>query len=178
MPRLGHHVEQGEAPFTLDGSTRLFGPVGQAGLAWLLADKGGEPQAPMLREMAAAGRALTPQAVFGAVDGVAPFRRRMAGFFGAWDLILTPAAAALPWPAAQVAPPVIDGQPVGPRGHAPVHQLRQPGRPARHRAALPSLRQAGLPIGFQLVGPFGCGRRPLRLGGRVGSRPALGRPLA
>ena len=79
LSRLGHQVEEGEAPFTLDESNALFGPVGQAGLAWLLAERGGEPAAPMLREMAAAGRALAPQAVFGAVDGIAAFRRRMAG---------------------------------------------------------------------------------------------------
>ena len=152
---LGHHVEEGAAPFTLEELGALFGPIGQAGLAWLLAERGGEPQAPMLREMAAAGRALTPQAVFGAVDGIAAFRRRMAVFFTAWDLILTPAAAALPWPADQVAPPMIDGQPVGPRGHAVFTNFA-------NLAGLPGIAlpcepaESGLPIGFQLVGPSGA----------------------
>jgi aspartyl-tRNA(Asn)/glutamyl-tRNA(Gln) amidotransferase subunit A len=152
---MGHAVEEGEAPFTLDELNALFGPVGQAGLAWLLAERGGEPEAPMLREMAAAGRALAPQVVFGAVDGIAAFRRRMAAFFGAWDLILTPAAAALPWPAAQVAPPVIDGQPVGPRGHALFTNFANlAGLPGIALPCQPSA--AGLPIGFQLVGPAGA----------------------
>ena len=151
---LGHQVEEGEAPFTLDELNALFGPVGQAGLAWLLAERGGEPEAPMLREMAAAGRALAPQAVFGAVDGIAAFRRRMAVFFSAWDLILTPAAAALPWPADQVAPPVIDGQPVGPRGHAVFTNFANlAGLPG---IACPAAVRVGLPIGFQLVGPSGA----------------------
>jgi aspartyl-tRNA(Asn)/glutamyl-tRNA(Gln) amidotransferase subunit A len=155
LSRLGHHVEEGEAPFTLDELNALFGPVGQAGLAWLLADRGGEPEAPMLREMAAAGRALAPQAVFGAVDGIAAFRRRMAVFFSAWDLILTPAAAALPWPAEQAAPPVIDGQPVGPRGHALFTNFANlAGLPGIALPCQPS--EAGLPIGFQLVGPSGA----------------------
>ena len=109
----------------------------------------------MLREMAAAGRALAPQAVFAAVDGIAAFRRRMAGFFGAWDLILTPAAAALPWPADQVAPPA-DRRPAGrPARPCGVHQFRQPRRPARHRLPCQPA-EAGLPIGFQLVGPSGA----------------------
>lgn len=152
---LGHRVEEGEAPFTLDELNALFGPVGQAGLAWLLAARGGEPEAPMLREMAAAGRALTPQAVFGAVDGIAAFRRRMAAFFGAWDLILTPAAAALPWPAGQVSPPRIDGQPVGPRGHAIFTNFANlAGLPGIALPCQPAA--AGLPIGFQLVGASGA----------------------
>ncbi|TDH63380.1 amidase [Dankookia rubra] len=152
---LGHHVEEGEAPFTLDELNALFAPISQAGLAWLLAERGGEPAAPMLREMAAAGRALAPQAIFAAVDGIAGFRRRMAGFFGAWDLILTPAAAALPWPAEQVAPPLIDGQPVGPRGHALFTNFANlAGLPG---IALPcQASEAGLPIGFQLVGSSGA----------------------
>jgi aspartyl-tRNA(Asn)/glutamyl-tRNA(Gln) amidotransferase subunit A len=151
---MGHHVEQGDAPFTLDELGALFGPVGQAGLAWLLAERGGEPEAPLLREMAAAGRALSAAALFAALDGIAAFRRRMAAFFGAWDLILTPAAAALPWPADQVAPPTIDGVAVGPRGHAVFTNFA-------NLAALPGIAlpcepaESGQPIGFQLVGPSG-----------------------
>ncbi|TCZ58709.1 amidase [Roseicella aquatilis] len=151
---LGHAVEEGEAPFTVEELAALFAPVSQAGLAWLLAERGGEPEAPMLREMAAAGRALSPQAVFAALDGIAAFRRRMAGFFQGWDLILTPAAAALPWPAEQVAPPVIDGQAVGPRGHAVFTNFANlGGLPGIALPCQPS--EAGLPIGFQLVGPAG-----------------------
>src|SRR5207237_173775 len=76
-------------------------------------------------------------------------------FFTAWDLILTPAAAALPWPAHQVAPPVIDGQAVGPRGHAIFTNFA-------NLAGLPGIAlpcepaESGLPIGFQLVGPAGA----------------------
>ena len=155
LASLGHLVEEGEAPFTTEELAAIFGPVGQAGLAWLLAAKGGEPAAPMLREMAAAGRALPGTALFGAMDAIAAFRRRMAGFFGAWDLILTPAAAALPWPAEQVAPPTIDGQPVGPRGHAVFTNFANiAGLPG---IALPAAPAAGgLPTGFQLVGPSGA----------------------
>ncbi|MBK1659751.1 amidase [Paracraurococcus ruber] len=158
LASLGHRVEEGDAPFTPEELAALFGPVGQSGLAWLLAERGGEPAAPALREMAAAGRALTPRAVFGALHGIAGFRRRMAAFFGAWDLILTPAAAALPWPAEEVAPPAIDGQSVGPRGHAVFTNFANlAGLPG---IALPCDPSAGgLPIGFQLVGPAGSDAR-------------------
>jgi aspartyl-tRNA(Asn)/glutamyl-tRNA(Gln) amidotransferase subunit A len=153
---LGHGVEEGAAPFTLEELNALFGPVSQAGLAWLLPQHPGapEPVAPLLREMAAAGRALPAAALFAALDGIAQFRRRMVGFFGTWDLILTPAAAALPWPAEQLAPERIAGQPVGPRGHAIFTNFANlAGLPG---IALPGPPSAGgLPIGFQLVGPAG-----------------------
>jgi aspartyl-tRNA(Asn)/glutamyl-tRNA(Gln) amidotransferase subunit A len=105
--------------------------------------------------MAAAGRGLSAATLFGALDGIAGFRRRMAGFFGAWDLLLTPAAAALPWPAEEVAPATIAGQPVGPRGHAIFTNFANiAGLPGIALPAAPASN--GLPIGFQLVGPNGA----------------------
>jgi aspartyl-tRNA(Asn)/glutamyl-tRNA(Gln) amidotransferase subunit A len=152
---LGHQVQEAAAPFSPDELAMLFGPVSAAGLAWLLAEKVGEPKAPMLRELAATGRALPASALFAAIQGIGAFRRRMAAFFGAWDLIMTPAAAALPWPADQLAPPTIAGEAVGPRGHAVFTNFA-------NLAALPGIAlpcaasAAGLPIGFQLVGPAGA----------------------
>jgi aspartyl-tRNA(Asn)/glutamyl-tRNA(Gln) amidotransferase subunit A len=75
-------------------------------------------------------------------------------FQARWDAILTPAAAALPWPADQVAPPTIDGQSVGPRGHAVFTNFANlAGLPG---IALPcEASGTGLPIGFQLVGAPG-----------------------
>jgi aspartyl-tRNA(Asn)/glutamyl-tRNA(Gln) amidotransferase subunit A len=157
LAHLGHAIEEGEAPFEIDQVNAVFGPIGQAGLAWLLAARGGAmPEAPMLREMAAAGAAMPATALFGAVDGIAAFRRRMAAFFASsgYDLILTPAAAALPWPAEQVAPPTIAEQKVGPRGHAVFTNFANlGGLPGIALPCEPST--TGLPIGFQLVGPAG-----------------------
>ena len=75
---LGHTVEEGAPPFDIDALNPLFGAIGQAGLAWLLAERfpGGAPTAPMLREMAEAGRALRAPQLFAALAGVAAFRRR------------------------------------------------------------------------------------------------------
>ena len=174
---LGHAVEEGQPPFTAEELAAIFGPIGQPGLAWLMAEKSAEPTAPMLREMAAAGRGLSAAALFGALDGLAAFRRRMAGFFGAWDLILTPAAAALPWPAAEVAPSTIAGQPVGPRGHAIFTNFANiAGLPG---IALPSAPAAnGLPIGFQLVGPAGADGLLCALAPGMGGGGTLGAALA
>lgn len=155
---LGHQVEEGAAPFDIDALNPLFGAIGQAGLAWLLAERfpGKAPTAPMLQEMAAAGAALPATTLFAALEGVGAFRRRMAAFFAAgWDAILTPAAAALPWAAADIAPPTIDGTPVGPRGHAVFTNFANlAGLPG---VALPIEPSAtGLPIGVQVVGAAGA----------------------
>jgi aspartyl-tRNA(Asn)/glutamyl-tRNA(Gln) amidotransferase subunit A len=152
LTRLGHHVEEGAAPFSVEELGAIFGPIGSAGLAWLLAARGGAPEAPLLRDMAAAGRALDAAGLFAALDALGGFRRRMAGFFGAWDLIMTPAAAALPWPADQAAPTHIAEEAVGPRGHAVFTNFANiAGLPGLALPVAPSL--TGLPIGVQLVGP-------------------------
>src|SRR5262249_42125409 len=64
--------------------------------------------------------------------------------------LVTPATAAMPWPASQVYPPTIDGQPVGPRAHAVFTPFANAlGLPA---ASLPCEVEAGaLPVGLQIA---------------------------
>jgi aspartyl-tRNA(Asn)/glutamyl-tRNA(Gln) amidotransferase subunit A len=157
LATLGHHVEEAPPPFDQDEVNAIFGAIGQSGLAWLLDSLPGQPSpvAEPLRQMAAAGRALSGAALFGALDALAGYRRRMAEFFATTDLIMTPAAAALPWPATATHPPMIAGQPAGPRGHAVFTAFANlAGSPG---IALPCAPSAGgLPIGFQPVGPRGA----------------------
>nr|WP_280854539.1 amidase [Pararoseomonas indoligenes] len=156
LSALGHAVEEGPPPFDLDEILPLFGAIGGAGLAWLLSTLPGnpDPRSPNLRAMAEAGRAMPAGALMAALDTMAAFRRSMAAFLTTeCDAILTPSAAALPWPAGEAHPPMIDGQPVGPRGHAVFTNFANlGGLPA---LALPCDPVDGLPCGFQLVGPPG-----------------------
>jgi aspartyl-tRNA(Asn)/glutamyl-tRNA(Gln) amidotransferase subunit A len=78
-------------------------------------------------------------------------REQAARFFNAFDILMTPATAAQPWPLDQAYPPLIDGKPAGPRGHAIFTAwVNAAGLPAIALPAKPDAR--GMPIGFQLVG--------------------------
>ncbi len=157
LRRLGHHVVEGDVPFARAPLDAAWPVISQAGLAWLLQSYPGwegrvtDP----IAAMADAGARYSAAAYFGALQAIAGLRAELAGFFGQYDLILTPTAAALPWPATQSHPTEIDGQAVGPRGHAVFTAFaNMAGCPG---ISLPCARSAaGLPIGFQLVGAPGA----------------------
>lgn len=171
LSACGHTVETGPAPFDPDLVARIQGTVSQAGLAWLGRAFGIAPVAPSLREAAEAGVGLEAAALFAALDAAAGLRRTMSEFFaGGFDLMLTPAAAALPWPAAETHPPMIAGQPVGPRGHAVFTAFANiAGLPGITIPGVPSA--AGLPIGAQLLGPIGADGLLLAIAGQVETTP-------
>ena len=71
-----------------------------------------------MRDMAHNGTAVSATTYYGAIDVITQLRQTLHAFFARYDLILTPSIAALSWRAAEPFPVVIDGQAVGPRGHA------------------------------------------------------------
>ncbi len=164
LASLGHEVREGEAPFDVETVAATQAAISQAGLAWLINRHGDVPPAsPAVKALAMSGNAMPAKTLFEALDATAKLRRLMAVFFETTDLILTPAAAALPWPKAQAHPSVIDGHAVGPRGHAVFTAFANvAGLPS---LALPSAASVGgLPIGFQLVGAAGTDAGLLALG--------------
>ncbi len=157
LQSLGCRVEQGPLPFDADSLNAIWPLFGQVGVAHLLEEKpNGEKQVgERLLKMAAEGRRIPAHRYLAAIEQVDQFRRAMRDVFETWDVIMTPSAAALPWPAAQPYPTEIDGKPVGPRGHAVfTGWVNACGHPAINLPATPSVN--GLPIGFQLVGDFGA----------------------
>jgi aspartyl-tRNA(Asn)/glutamyl-tRNA(Gln) amidotransferase subunit A len=81
-------------------------------------------------------------------------RERLGEALAHCDFLLTPSAAALPWPAREPYPARIDGNAVGPRGHAVFAAFANAsGCPAISIPCAPS--RAGLPIGYQLVAAAG-----------------------
>jgi aspartyl-tRNA(Asn)/glutamyl-tRNA(Gln) amidotransferase subunit A len=148
----GHIVEDGEVPFALEPLNQAWAAIGQAGLAWLL-ESFPEWQGkvtPAIEEMARNGKKRTGSEYVEALDAVRNLRTALALFFRDHDVILTPSAAALPWPATHPFPTEISGEKVGPRGHAVFTGFaNMAGCPGISVPASPSNR--GLPIGFQLV---------------------------
>jgi aspartyl-tRNA(Asn)/glutamyl-tRNA(Gln) amidotransferase subunit A len=157
LEALGHVVEMGEAPLDVDALNRAWPVVSQAGLAWLLRDKTAwcEKVGRASADMAEAGARLSAVDYVEALDVVRRLHADLGAAFARVDLILTPTAAALPWPATETHPPVIDGKPVGPRGHAVFTAFANAaGCPGISVPCQPS--REGLPIGFQLVARYGA----------------------
>ncbi len=171
----GHAVDTGPVFFDRAAVDEIWRVVGRAGAARVarltggrLRDEGG----PTIRAMAEEGAALSAADYADALAALAGFRRDVARVFARHDLVVLPSAAALPWRAEDAYPAVIDGQAVGPRGHAVyTGWVNAAGLPA---IALPlGLSSGGLPIGGQFVGAPGTDADLLAFGaGFEAARPA------
>jgi aspartyl-tRNA(Asn)/glutamyl-tRNA(Gln) amidotransferase subunit A len=105
--------------------------------------------------MADEGARVSASQFLAGLDAVAAFRRDAAALFERFDFVLTPTTAAMPWLAEEAFPPTIDGQTVGPRGHAVfTGWVNVCGHPAISVPSPPSRDE--LPIGVQIVGAFGA----------------------
>lgn len=154
---LGHNICMGTVPFDQAALDAAWPVIGQSGLAWLV----GQDEdtlaelTPSLREMVTAGHRYTAAQYVEALMATRQVERDVLAVFDSHDLILTPSAAALPWPAAEPFPPVIAGQPVGGRGHALfTNFVNIAGCPGLNLPCRPS--KSGLPIGIQLVAAPGA----------------------
>jgi Asp-tRNA(Asn)/Glu-tRNA(Gln) amidotransferase A subunit family amidase len=150
-------VEQGALPFDVSAIAEFWPVLGQVGVATILARHPGKAHlvGERMRAMAEAGREVPATRYLEGLEEVDAFRRSVTQAFARFDLILTPSAAALPWPADEPYPSQIDGCEVGPRGHAVyTGWVNACGHPAINLPGVPS--RSGLPIGFQLVGRFGA----------------------
>jgi aspartyl-tRNA(Asn)/glutamyl-tRNA(Gln) amidotransferase subunit A len=159
LAEAGHGVAEESVFFDLDDAARIWHVVSRAGVAWLTGrnDKLAALGGASAKAMAADGQKLSGADYIDALERVAAFRRRIAELFARVDLVLTPTAAALPWPAETPYPDSIAGRPAGPRDHAVfTGWVNIAGLPA---ISLPvAASRSGLPIGVQLVAGFGADR--------------------
>ena len=165
LAALGHRVERGTLPLDVGFVLDAWPQIGQVGLAAMFDQHPDwEAQAsPKYREAAEAGRRVGGPRVWQIMERVRRLRAESAALFERVDVLVMPAAAALPWPKEQPYPPVIDGQEVGPRGHAVyTGWVNAAGLPGLALPAAPSAE--GLPIGLQLIGPYGADDLLLDLG--------------
>jgi aspartyl-tRNA(Asn)/glutamyl-tRNA(Gln) amidotransferase subunit A len=172
LQALGHTVTIGPLPLDLAALNAGWPRVGQIGLAWLFEH---HPQwrhgaADKYVAMAAEGTAQPASALWQTLENAAQLRRDVTHLFEHVDLIAMPSSAAMPWPADQPFPAQIAGRPVGPRGHAVfTGWVNAAGLPALN---LPVAPVDGLPVGLQLIGPFGSDAALLALA--LGAAPLLG----
>ena len=171
LAALGHDIEDGPLPLDLSWLLEAWTLIGQVGLAAMFErHPQWEAQAsPRYREAAEAGRRVPGHQLWRIVEDVRRLRGESAALFERHDVIVMPSAAALPWPKAEAFPPVIDGQPVGPRGHAVyTGWVNAAGLPGLALPAAPS--RSGLPIGIQLIGAYGADDLLLDLGAAYEAR--------
>jgi len=158
LEALGHRVEQRAAlPFDIAPIVEFWPILGQVGVTHVLEQHRGKESfiGERFRAMLEAGVKVSAARYLAGIETVNAFRRTVTEAFEYFDLIMTPSAAALPWPAEQVYPEAIDGRVAGPRGHAVyTGWVNACGHPAISLPCAPS--RSGLPIGFQLVGHFGA----------------------
>ena len=157
---LGHAVVEAAAPFDVDALNAVWPLIGQAGLAALVArqPRFRELVSERLVDMAEEGLRASAADLFRTLAEVARMRERLGEAFANYDVILTPTAAALPWPAHDVYPSTIAGKEAGPRGHAVYTAfVNAAGCAAVSLPCEPSA--TGLPVGFQLVAPGGHDER-------------------
>jgi len=144
LATLGHIVEEGDAPFDIALHEAHWPVISAAGMAWLLRgvdteDKVGAYHA-ALAEQGAKLQAADYIAALGAFRTLAG---QLGRFFATHDLLMTPAVGTLPWTAEEDAPP---------HERAFTGCANAAGVPA---LVLPCDPVEGLPVGFQLIAPFG-----------------------
>ncbi|WP_332824834.1 amidase [Ramlibacter sp.] len=165
LAALGHQVDTGSLPLDLEFFTQAWPQVGQIGLAQMFErhpDWAAQASRKYL-DMAEQGRALPGARLWQILEQVKGLRRDTVKLFRDIDVIVLPSAAALPWKAEESHPTRIDGQEVGPRGHAVyTGWVNAAGLPGLALPCAPS--REGLPIGMQLVGPYGSDDALLDLG--------------
>jgi len=157
LAQLGHEVREGALPLDLAFMAVAWPIVGQVGLAHLFEH---HPEwraaaAPKYVEMAEQGSRVPACGLWRVIEQVEQLRRECARVFAEVDVIVTPAAAALPWPAEEAYPPRIAGREVGPRGHAVfTGWVNAAGLPALAVPCAPA--KSGLPIGMQMLAAYGA----------------------
>jgi aspartyl-tRNA(Asn)/glutamyl-tRNA(Gln) amidotransferase subunit A len=153
----GHRLETGPIPFDRVEADDIWRIVSRCGVACLFQRQGPEfakVAGPFVAGLDREGREISSAAYVATIERTDAFRRYILALFERYDLVYTPSAAALPWPADSPYPTEIAGRPAGPRGHAVyTGWVNTCGHPAIN---LPlAFSHAGLPIGGQFVGAFG-----------------------
>ena len=161
---LGHFVEEVKTPFDLSEIERIWSTLSTAGLARIVAPHSNWRSLvhPGTKTLAERGLTVSIEDYINALDSVQQLRYRLATYFETADFLLMPTSASLPWALGEPYPSQINGREVGPRAAAIFATfVNAAALPAISIPVAPSCN--GLPIGMQLVGPFGADLAIFRL---------------
>jgi aspartyl-tRNA(Asn)/glutamyl-tRNA(Gln) amidotransferase subunit A len=142
---MGFNVETGPAPFDFSLYEKHWPTIRDTGLAWVVRGRDWKGHISDLHTSLVTRGQTIMAADY--VEALAAFRELQAAFgrfFQQYDLLMTPTAGSLPWPAEDSGPA---------RNRVFTGIINAAGNPA---ISIPVAHTRGaLPVGFQLVGPFG-----------------------
>lgn len=175
---LGCRVEEGPAPYDLEVLRDLWGTIPTVGAARVVSRHPDWEKrvTPNILALASAGLAKSGVDYLSAIDRVGTFRADVEQRWAGFDVVLTPTSAALPWAIGEPYPKAIDGRPTNPRSASLFATwVNATGYPGLNLPVM--LSRDRLPIGAQLVGPFGSDEALLALAARYAAHaPGLGTP--
>lgn len=151
---MGCDVRYGKLPIDLTALNSVWTMISEIGLAHLFRSHPALEASAQdkYRDLARAGEHLPATKLYDILRIVADLREGCAELWG-FDAVLMPTSAANPWPAEEPYPTKIDGQTVGPRGHAVyTGWVNAAGLPA---LAVPTQVSQKQSIGMQLVSAAG-----------------------
>jgi aspartyl-tRNA(Asn)/glutamyl-tRNA(Gln) amidotransferase subunit A len=142
---MGHTVDEGTVPFDFARFERHKNNFGSVAVAWLARGKPWQGQiGENFTSMIEAGGKVSGMEYLDAIMAFHTLYAELADCFARYDFIVTPSSGAMPWPADKY----------GPAYHATFTAfVNASGIPA---LTIPSDRAGGMPVGFQLIGPFGA----------------------
>lgn len=160
LSALGFEVETGPAPFDFPLYEKHWPAIRDAGLAWLVRGREWKGRISDLHSsLVVHGQTVTAVEYVDALDAFRELQAEFGRFFERHDLFMTPAAGTLPWPAAESGPA---------RSRVFTGIVNAAGNPA---ISIPVAHAPGaLPVGFQLVGPFGSDRALIDIAARYQER--------
>ncbi len=167
LAAAGCTIEEGSAPFDNAEIRAIWTVLAGSGIARVVTKHADwEAQVtPAILAAAQSGLACSAGEYLGALDRLADLRRRVRDAWSEYDFLLSPTVTALPWRATEAGPAEIDGSPAV--AGAPSTFAKWVNAAAVCAISMPvCLSREGLPIGAQLVAPFGDDRRLLAMAGQ------------
>ncbi|NGM89094.1 amidase [Parapusillimonas sp. SGNA-6] len=163
---LGHIMDEEPAPYSVQNIDQIWATLSASGLAKMALM---HDNTDFARDLTSAslktierGHTIPASSYVDALHAVNALRIQFAAFFETTDILLTPTSPTMPWSAEQPFPASIDETPIGPRGVSIFTTfVNAAGLPA---ISLPCPAEPGcLPVGLQLVAPYGNDVTLLRL---------------